>query len=468
MTKLLTNLAFWVVVAIIAGVSVGFYEPSWGIESKIGIDWFIKILKWMVGPIIFLTIISGIAGLEDLRDVGSIGLKGFIYFEVVSTIALAVGIAVALLLAPGHGMHLDAAHLDASSVEQFTHNTRDVGSFSAILKSAIPTAPLMPYLEGNGAGAMIANFFISLTVVITPFIKAMTLQVLFMAICVAIALSLAPQKIKKLFITPLNKAQNIVLKILSAFMWLSPLAAYCAMAYLIGKFGIASLIGMISLLVVMAVACLIFIFGVLGIICYFAKVNIFKFMRFIAKEVLVVFATSSSEVALAPLMKKLEAAGINRGCVGLIVPTGYSFNLDCTNIYLSMSVIFLAQAFDIKLSFTHLLSILIILMITSKGAVGVTGSGFVVLASTLSSLHDVIPVATVAVLLGVDKFMSEMRAVGNLCGNSVACLIVAIWDKKIDMDKFRYALDNPDEYTFEALALKKEKEQQKDSNKQGA
>ena len=453
MKKLLTNLAFWVVLAIVAGVCVGFFMPELGIQSKIGIDWFIKILKWMVGPIIFLTIISGIVGLEDLRDVGSIGLKGFVYFELVSTLALAVGIGAALLLAPGHGMHLDITHLDASSVEQFTQNTRDVGSISAILKSAIPSTPLIPYLENTSIFGLIANFFIALSVVITPFIKAMTLQVLFMAICVAIALSFAPAKIKKACLIPLNKAQSIVLKILSVFMWLSPLAAYCAMAYLIGKFGISSLVGMLSLLVVMAIACLIFIFGVLGAICYFVKINIFKFMRFIAKEVLVVFATSSSEVALAPLMKKLEAAGIHRGCVGLIVPTGYSFNLDCTNIYLSMSVIFLAQAFDIELSFMHLLSILIILMITSKGAVGVTGSGFVVLAGTLSSLHDVIPVATVAVLLGVDKFMSEMRAVGNLCGNSVACLIVAIWDKKIDMQKFRHALDNPNDYAFENLSL---------------
>ena len=232
-------------------------------------------------------------------------------------------------------------------------------------------------------------------------------------------------------------------------MLFSPVAAFSAMAYLIGKFGIGTLLGMMELLVVMALASCFFIFVVLGIICYFAKVNVFKFMRFISKEVLVVFATSSSETALAPLMQKLEAAGINRGAVGLIIPTGYSFNLDCTNIYLSLSVIFLAQAFNIPLSFEHLISILIVLMITSKGAVGVTGSGFVVLAGTLSALPSTgIPVVTVAVLLGVDKFMSEMRAVGNLCGNAVGCMIVSIWDKKVDMEKFRYALDHPDEFHF--------------------
>ncbi|WKW23456.1 cation:dicarboxylate symporter family transporter [Campylobacter fetus] len=422
--RTITNLAFWVVLGIVLGVIVGFAWPELGEASKPGIDWFIKILKWMIGPIIFLTIVSGIIGLESLKEVGSIGFKGFVYFEVVSTLALAVGISAAYLLQPGVGMNLDINALDPSSVAKYVKDPKEVGSALAILKSAIPTDP------------------------ITPFIKANTLQVLFMAIVTAIVLSFMPNNYKKTCMKPLEFAQHYVLKILAWFMWFSPIAAYSAMAYLIGKFGLSSLIGMIQLLAVMAVACIIFIFVVLGIICYVAKVNIFKFMRFIAKEVLVVFATSSSETALGPLMKKLEAAGISRGCVGLIIPTGYSFNLDCTNIYLSMSIIFLAQAFNIDLSFTHLLSILIILMITSKGAVGVTGSGFIVLAGTLGALHDVIPVVTVAVLLGVDKFMSEMRAVGNLCGNSVACLIVAIWDKKIDMEKFRYALDHPDEFSF--------------------
>ncbi len=422
--RTVTNLAFWVVIGIVLGIATGVISPELGEASKPGIDWFIKILKWMIGPIIFLTIVSGIIGLESLKEVGSIGFKGFVYFEVVSTLALAVGISAAYLLQPGVGMNLDINALDPSSVAKYVKDPKEVGSALAILKSAIPTDP------------------------ITPFIKANTLQVLFMAIVTAIVLSFMPNNYKKTCMKPLEFAQHYVLKILAWFMWFSPIAAYSAMAYLIGKFGLSSLIGMIQLLAVMAVACIIFIFVVLGIICYVAKVNIFKFMRFIAKEVLIVFATSSSEIALGPLMKKLEAAGISRGCVGLIVPTGYSFNLDCTNIYLSMSVIFLAQAFNIDLSFTHLLSILIILMITSKGAVGVTGSGFIVLAGTFGALHDVIPVVTVAVLLGVDKFMSEMRAVGNLCGNSVACLIVAIWDKKIDMEKFRYALDHPDEFSF--------------------
>ena len=437
--RLLTNLAFWVVLGIAAGVAVGMISPELGVASKPGIDYFIKALKILIGPIIFLTIISGIVGLESLKDLGSIGFKAFIYFEIVSTIALAVGIIFGETLRPGHGMNLDYTQLDASSVEKFTAQAANIDANSGflahtlhILRGAVPVDGIFPYVH-----------------LLDPFIKANTLQVLFMALCVAIVLSFLNHDRKKACLKPLEIIQHYVLKLLTWLMLFSPVAAFSAMAYLIGKFGIGSLIGMLELLGVMAAASLFFIFVVLGIICYFAKVNIFKFMRFISKEVLVVFATSSSETALAPLMQKLEAAGIYRGAVGLIIPTGYSFNLDCTNIYLSLSIIFLAQAFNIPLSFEHLISVLIVLMITSKGAVGVTGSGFIVLAGTLAALPSTgIPVVTVAVLLGVDKFMSEMRAVGNLCGNAVGCMIISIWDKKVDMEKFRYALDHPNEFKF--------------------
>ena len=437
--RLFTNLAFWVVIGIVGGVIVGIVAPELGIASKPGIDYFIKALKILIGPIIFLTIVSGIVGLESLKDLGTIGLKAFIYFEIVSTIALAVGIIFGETLRPGHGMNLDYTQLDASSVAKFTSQAGNMDANSGflthtlhLLRGAVPVDDVFPYVH-----------------ILDPFIKSNTLQVLFMAIVVAIVLSLLAHDKKQACLKPLEFIQHYVLKLLTLLMLFSPVAAFSAMAYLIGKFGIGTLLGMMELLVVMALASCFFIFVVLGVICYFAKVNVFKFMRFISKEVLVVFATSSSETALAPLMQKLEAAGINRGAVGLIIPTGYSFNLDCTNIYLSLSVIFLAQAFNIPLTFEHLISILIVLMITSKGAVGVTGSGFVVLAGTLSALPSTgIPVVTVAVLLGVDKFMSEMRAVGNLCGNAVGCMIVSIWDKKVDMEKFRYALDHPDEFHF--------------------
>ena len=337
-----------------------------------------------------------------------------------STFALAIGVLFGNILKPGTGMNLSVESLDASSVESFTKNGQETATAWSILKSAIPTDPITPFLYGN------------------------TLQVLVMALTIAILIAAFGDKYKSAILKPLEKVQDFFFKILTVVMWLSPLASFSAMAFLIGKFGIASLIGMASLLGVMLVSVLAFLFGILGIILWFYKINVFKFMRFIAKEVLIVFATSSSESALAPLMRRLEAAGVSRGTTGLVIPTGYSFNLDCTNIYLSLSIIFLAQAFNIPLTLSHELSIIFILMVASKGAVGVTGSGFIVLAGTLSAMGDVIPVVTVAVLLGVDKFMSEMRAVGNLCGNAVAAVVVGAWDKQIDMEKFRYSLDHPE------------------------
>jgi len=414
------SLAFWVIIAIAAGIAFGMADPKMAIQSKPGIDWFIQALKWLVGPIIFLTIISGIVGLESLKEVGSIGLKAFIYFEIVSTLALAIGVLFGNLFGAGNGMNIPVDSLDAKSVAKFTTNNQDVGSVWNILKSAVPSDPISPFLEGK------------------------TLQVLFMALVLAILIAAFGGKYKSSILKPLELAQNFFFKILTILMWLSPIASFSAMAFLIGKFGVSSLINMASLLGVMLISVLAFIFGVLGLIMAIYKINIFKFMRFIYKEVLIVFATSSSESALAPLMRRLEAAGVSRGTTGLVIPTGYSFNLDCTNIYLSLSIIFLSQAFNIPLTLGEQLSIILILMVTSKGAVGVTGSGFIVLAGTLSSLGGAIPVATVSVLLGVDKFMSEMRAVGNLCGNAVACVVVGAWDKQIDMEKFKYSLDHPE------------------------
>ena len=421
------SLAFWVVIAIIAGIIFGVYEPKLAVQAKPGIDWFIQGLKWLVGPIIFLTIITGIVGLKSLKEVGSIGFKAFIYFEIVSTFALAIGVLFGNWFAPGTGMNLSVDSLDAKSVEKFTTANQDVGSVWAILKGAIPSDPITPFLTGQ------------------------TLQVLVMALTLAILISAFGGEKKEKILKPLEIAQNFFFKILTVLMWLSPIASFSAMSFLIGKFGIASLINMAHLLGVMLISVLVFIFGILGIILWFYKINIFKFMRFIYKEVLIVFATSSSESALAPLMKRLESAGVSRGTTGLVIPTGYSFNLNSTNIYLSLAIIFISQAFNIPLTLGEQLSIILILMVTSKGAVGVTGSGFIVLAGTLSALGGIIPVVTVAILLGVDKFMSEMRAVGNLCGNAVAAVVVGAWDKQIDMERFRYALDNPDKVRDEIL-----------------
>lgn len=440
--KMLKNLGFWVIIGIIAGISLGLLDKELALTSKIGVDYFIQALKILIGPIIFLTIVLGVVSLESLKQVGSIGAKALLYFEVVSTFALAIGIFMANIMGPGKGMNLDPSTLDKDSVAQFVNKNIEISAQNEILhilKDAIPTDIIAAFSEGK------------------------TLQILVIALACAFIVSLMRVDERKAIQKTLEIMQSFVFKILEIIMYFSPIAAFSAMAFLVAKYGLDSLLNLGYLLIVMLFASLLFIFGVLGLICFIAKVNIFKFMRFISREVLIVFATSSSESALAPLMRKLEKAGISKATVGLVLPTGYSFNLDCTNIYLAMSLIFLAQAFNVELSLMHEISILIVLMIASKGAVGVTGSGFIILGSTLAalsnmhiaeannglgaSLGEVLPVAAISILLGVDKFMSEIRAVGNLCGNSVAALIVAIWDKQIDWEKFRYALDNPKEFT---------------------
>lgn len=445
------SLVFWVFMGLFLGVVFGsigsFYDSTEGstnnaiisffyhfsVESKAyTIDPFIKGLKLLMGPIIFLTIITGITRLEDLKTLGSLGLKTLIYFEVVSTFALVIGVLFGEVIKPGHGMHLKVESLDSKDVAGYIQNAESMphsagGEILHILKSAIPHDPITPFVEGR------------------------ILQVLVMALIVAIALSFTSPNIKKSALSYLESMQETFFKVLTALIWYSPLATFGAMAFLIAKFGFSSISGMAQLLLTMAAAVLAFIFIVLGIICIMGRVNIFKLMRFVYREVLIVFATSSSESALAPLMRKLEKAGIQKASVGLIVPIGYSFNLDATNIYLSLAVIFLSQAFDIPITLEQTITLIIILMISSKGAVGVTGSGFIVLAGTLSALTTgdgthLIPAVTVAAILGIDKFLSEMRSVGNLCGNVVACVMISIWDKRVDMEKFRYALDNPDEF----------------------
>lgn len=441
--NMLKSLAFWVILGIILGIILGCVHKELALNVKVGVDYFIHALKILIGPIIFVTIILGIISLDNLKKVGSIGLKSVIYFELVSTLALTVGIFITNILKPGANMNLNPNEIDSKGIEQYLAKTNgDISASSEIiqiLKDAIPTDLISPFTEGK------------------------TLQVLVLAILTALIISLMKNEDKQSIQKVFEVVQNFVFKILQIIMYFSPVAAFCAMAFLIAQYGLSSLLNLGYLLLVMLFACLIFIFGILGIICYLAKVNIFKFMRFIAAEVLIVFATSSSESALAPLMKKLEKAGISKATVGLVLPTGYSFNLDCTNIYLSVCLIFLAQAFGVNLSLSHELSILLVLMVASKGAVGVTGSGFIVLGSTLAALGgmqieeaggtlaEVLPIAAISILLGVDKFMSEMRAVGNLCGNSVAALIVGIWDKQIDWEKFNYAINHPEKFRNETL-----------------
>lgn len=394
MKKVFSNLTFYVLIAIIAGVLLGHYNPKLGEEMEVVGKTFIAIIKLFIGPIIFLTIVLGIGSMGDLKKVGRIGFKSLVYFEIVTTLALAIGIAVALLLKPGD---IDISMLSKLDATKFTSKAATPFSWLTFLKT---------------------NF---------------TIQVLLIAILVGVSLNYTKKRV--FIVTKLEVASTFVFKMLKYVMYLAPLGAFGGMAYAVGKFGLHTLIPLGKLVGSVYLTMILFVVIVLGTIMYFFKLNIFKFLRYIKEEIIIVLGTSSSETALPNLMKKLEDLGCKKSVVGLVVPTGYSFNLDGTSIYLSMSVIFIAQLYGIPLSFSEILMIILILMITSKGAAGVTGSGFVVLASTLASLHK-IPLEGLAFLLGVDKFLSEARAITNIIGNGVATLVIAKSEKEFDLDQY--------------------------------
>lgn len=381
--KISRNLTFWVLIAIILGVLLGHFFPEKGIQMEIVGKTFVDIIKLFIAPIIFLTIVLGISGMGDLKKVGRIGIKSLVYFEIVSTIALFIGIAVAYIFQPGK---IDKSGLALQDASKFTDNPS--ASFSWM------------------------KFFLS----------NLTLQVLLAAIIIGILLNF--YKHRQQAITILSRASKVVFFGLKYVMYLAPIGAFGGMAYTIGKFGLATLIPLGKLMASVYLTMFLFVFIILGGILRYYKINIIDLLKYIKEELLLVLGTSSSEAALPSIMVKLEKLGCSKPVVGLVIPTGYSFNLDGTSIYLSMAVIFLAQLYDVHLSFLEILSIIGILMITSKGAAGVTGSGFIVLASTLTAIHK-IPVEGLAFLLGVDKFMSEARAITNLIGNSVATIVIA-------------------------------------------
>ena len=377
------HLSFWVLLAIIAGIITGHYHPALGIKSEILGKGFIEAIKLFIGPIIFLTISSGIAAMGDLKRVGRIGLKALLYFEVVTTLALVIGIAVALLLKPGE---IDKTGLAIQSAEKY-------------VKKAGSGFSWMQFLQENT-----------------------TLQILILAIFCGIILNFLPAREKVLSF--LHKIAHRVFTALKYLMYAAPVGAFGGMAFAVGKFGLASIVPLAKLMGCLYLTMALFIFLILGGILRWYGLSIRKFLSTIKEEILIVLGTSSSETAMPGLMQKLEKMGCAKPVVGLVVPTGYSFNLDGTSIYLSMAVIFIAQLYSVLLSFQELAVLIGILMLTSKGAAGVTGSGFVVLASTLASLHT-IPLEGLAFLLGVDKFMSEARAITNLIGNGVATLVIA-------------------------------------------
>ena len=381
--SIFTNLTFWVLIAILIGVFVGHYYPDNGVQMKVVGDGFISIIKVFIVPIIFLTIVLGIGGMGDLKKVGRIGVKSLLYFEIVSTLALTIGIVVGYLAQPGK---IDKTGLDIQDASKYT--------------------------QSSSEGFNWVSFFMSNS----------TLQVLIVAIIVGILLNYHAKR--EQIVAFLYKCSKVVFKALKYVMFLAPIGAFGGMAYTVGKFGLHTLIPLGKLMLTVYVTMFIFIFIVLGGILKYYKINIWHFIKYIKEELLIVLGTSSSEAALPNLMDKLEKIGCSKSVVGLVVPTGYSFNLDGTSIYLSMAIIFLAQLYNVQLSWGEIFTIIGLLMITSKGAAGVTGSGFIVLASTLTAIHK-IPLEGLAFLLGVDKFMSEARAITNFIGNGVATIVIS-------------------------------------------
>lgn len=387
MKKLLTNLTFWVLLAITSGALLGHFFPSNGIAMQPLGKYFIDVVKLFINPIIFLTISLGISGMNDLKKVGRVGGKAILYFEVVTTVALLIGIVVAHFIQPGAGVNTNA--IQGGDISKFTKSAE---AFS-----------WLKFLKDN-----------------------LTIQVLIFSILFGIFLSKFSKKDR--VIEPMKFASKYIFKGLHIVMLFAPIGAFGGMAFTIGKYGIATLMPLGKLMLTVYVTMGLFIFVVLGGILRYYKISIFKFLNYIKEELLIVLGTSSSEAALPSLMEKLEKMGCAKPVVGLVVPAGYSFNLDGTTIYLSMAVIFLAQVFNVDLSLEQMLTIIGILMVTSKGAAGVTGSGFIVLASTLAAVN-VIPVEGLALLLGVDRFMSEARAITNFIGNGVATVFLSNQEK---------------------------------------
>jgi aerobic C4-dicarboxylate transport protein len=403
-----------VLVAIALGVLLGHLQPDTGAAMKPLGDAFIKLVKMIIAPIIFCTVVTGIAGMEDMKKVGRTGAYALLYFEILSTIALLVGLVVVNVLQPGVGMHVDPATLDTKALSQY----------AAPGKMQSTTDFLLNIIPGSAVDA---------------FAKGEMLQVLFFSVLFGFALHAYGPKGRPVF-DLVERLSHVLFGIVGIIMKVAPIGAFGAMAFTIGKHGLGSLAQLAKLMGVFYVTCFLFVFVVLGIVARMHRFALWKLLRYIREELFLVLGTSSSESGLPRLMAKMENAGAEKSVVGLVIPTGYSFNLDGTSIYLTMAAVFIAQATDTPMTFGDQLALLGILLLTSKGAAGVTGSGFIVLAATLSATGS-IPVAGLALILGIDRFMSEARALTNFVGNSVATLVVAKWCGALDEKRLARVLD---------------------------
>ena len=399
--------------AIVLGVVVGALRPDWGTGLKPLGDGFIRLIKMLIAPIIFTTVVVGIARVGDLKKVGRVGLKAMVYFEVVSTLALVIGLVVVNLVRPGAGINADVRTIDTARIATYTTGAKSLSTVDLLLHM-IPESVVGAFAAGE------------------------ILQVLLFSVLFGLALTrIGPEA--KLLVDLLDRLSDALFATIGLIMRVAPVGAFGAMAYTVGAFGVGSLVSLGKLMACVYGTCLFFVFVVLGAIARLAGFRITRLLRYISEEILIVLATSSSESALPRLITKLENLGCSRPVVGLVVPAGYSFNLDGTSIYLTMAALFIAQATNVPLDLGQQLSILAVLLLTSKGAAAVTGGGFITLAATLSTTGTV-PVAGLALLLGIDRFMSEARAITNLIGNGVATVVVAGWEGALDRGRLQAVL----------------------------
>jgi len=408
------HLYFQVVVAIVLGVLVGYFDPKLGEALKPLGDAFVKLVKMIIGPVIFLTIVTGIAGMTQLKSVGRVFGKAMVYFLFFSTLALIVGMIVAHVVQPGAGMNVNVADLDSSKVAEYVTATHDM-TVTGFLMDIIPKTLISPFVGDN------------------------ILQVLFVAVLFGVALALVGERGRPV-LDFLNALTTPVFRLVHILMRAAPIGAFGAIAFTIGKYGLSVLGNLAWLVGSFYITSLLFVLVILGIVARLCGFSILKLIRYLKAELLLVLGTSSSESALPSLMEKMEQAGCKKSVVGLVVPTGYSFNLDGTNIYMTLAALFIAQATNTELSLGHQITLLLVAMLSSKGAAGVTGAGFITLAATLLVVPEV-PVAGMALILGVDRFMSECRSLTNFTGNAVATIVVSRWENALDRDKLKAALN---------------------------
>lgn len=412
--KFYHSLYFQVIVAIIIGIILGNFFPDFGASLKPLGEAFIKLVKMIIAPVIFLTVVTGIAGMNDMKSVGRVAGKAMLYFLTFSTLALVIGLIVANIVQPGAGLNIDPATLHSEKVSEYVEKAHD-STLVGFLMNIIPTTVVSPLTEGN------------------------ILQVLFVSVLFGISLASVGEKARP--ITDLLLAATTpMFKVVSILMKAAPLGALGAMAFTVGKYGLHSISNLILLVATFYLTSLLFIVFVLGAVARYNGFSILKMIRYIKEEMWLVLGTSSSEAALPTLMQKMEAAGCKKSVVGLVIPTGYSFNLDGTNIYMTMAALFIAQATNTDLTITQQITLLLVAMLSSKGAAGVTGAGFITLAATLSVVPS-LPVEGMALILGIDRFMSECRALTNLVGNACAAIVVARWEKSLDKDKLDDAMN---------------------------